>query len=76
LRIYNIFFDENIHRYAGEKPSLNQKSIIDYIITRQRAVFKIQDARIKQGLNYGSDYAVVNHICFLAEINSTAKDPS
>jgi len=53
------------------------KSIIDYIITRQRAAFKIQNDRVKRGLNCGSDhYAVTNNIYFAAETISTAKHSS
>jgi hypothetical protein len=44
-----------------QRPSLSEKSIItrydddimiDDIITRQRAAFKVQNARVKRGLNW------------------------
>jgi len=42
LEICNTFFEhKNMHRYIWEKPSLSQKSIIDYIIIRQKTAFKI-----------------------------------
>jgi exonuclease III len=77
-RICNIFFKhKNIHKYIWKRFSLNQKSIIDYIITRQKIAFKMQNARVKRELNCGLDHcAVICHIYFFAETTSTTKDPS
>lgn len=35
---------------------MNQRSIIDYIIVRQRTSFKIYDCRVKRGANCGTDH--------------------
>lgn len=57
LKITNTFFShKDIHRYTWERPSMNQRSIIDYIIVKQRSHFRINDCRVKRGANCGSDH--------------------
>jgi len=53
-----VIHSSNIKTYTDihEKDHGCPKSIIDYIITRQRAVFKVKDARVKRGLNCESDH--------------------
>lgn len=64
LKINNSFYNhKEIHRYTWEKPSLNQKSILDYIITRQKPHFKVVDTRVKRGANCSTDhYLLVSKI--------------
>ncbi|KAF2886806.1 hypothetical protein ILUMI_19368 [Ignelater luminosus] len=70
LRINNTFYShKNIHWDTWERPSLNQKSVIDYIITKQNGNLKILDARIKRGLNYESDHYLL--IAKIVCINKT-----
>lgn len=50
------FAHKNIHRYTWERPSMRQKSIIDYIITKQKPNVHVCDARVKRGANCGTDH--------------------
>ena len=60
LRIYNSFFQhKEIHKFTWERPSINQKSIIDYIISKQDTPLTIQDVRVKRGFDCGSDHYLV-----------------
>lgn len=60
LQILNGFFQHKlIHQYTRERPSLHQKSIIDYVIKRQISKIKIKDCRVKRGANCGSDHRLV-----------------
>lgn len=57
LKILNSFYShKDIHKYTWERPSLNQKSIIDFFITRQRSGLRCHDCRVKRGANCGSDH--------------------
>ncbi|KAF2881377.1 hypothetical protein ILUMI_24791 [Ignelater luminosus] len=42
-----------------ERPSLHQKSIIDYVIRKQQSKLKFRDCRVKSGANCGSDHYLV-----------------
>lgn len=66
LKILNSHFPhKHIHRYTWERPTLQQKSIIDYIITRQKSKAMPQDCRVKRGANCGSDhYLVVSRLVY------------
>ncbi|XP_030765286.1 craniofacial development protein 2-like [Sitophilus oryzae] len=60
LCILNGFFPHKlIHRYTRERPSLQQKSIIDYMIAKQISKLKFKDCRVKRGANCGSDHRLV-----------------
>ncbi|KAL3284644.1 hypothetical protein HHI36_018798 [Cryptolaemus montrouzieri] len=50
-----------IHRYNRERPSLGQRSTIDYVIKRKLSKMKTKtnDCRVKRGANYGSDHRLV-----------------
>ncbi|XP_030757469.1 craniofacial development protein 2-like [Sitophilus oryzae] len=57
LKLMNTYFPhKDIHRFTGERPSLNKKSIIDYIIARNKSEFRVNDARVKRGVNCGTDH--------------------
>ena len=57
LKLTNTFFaHKDIHRYTWERPSLNQKSIIDYVIVKTKSKFKVYDSRVKRGANCGTDH--------------------
>ena len=53
------FAHKNIHRFTWERPSLKQKSLIDYIIVKQRPTFQVYDCRVKRGANCGTDHHLV-----------------
>ncbi|KAL3287996.1 hypothetical protein HHI36_002449 [Cryptolaemus montrouzieri] len=60
LQILNGFFQhEMIHRYTRERPSLGQRSIIDYVIKRQLSKLKINDCKVKRGTNCRSDHRLI-----------------
>lgn len=60
LKIANTFFQhKEIHRYTWERPSMNQKSILDYIIVKQLSLSKVYDCRVKRGANCGTDHHLV-----------------
>ena len=48
-----------IHKYTWEQHTQNLKSIIDYIIVKQKSQFQIYDVRVQKGINCGSDHYVV-----------------
>ncbi|KAK4875361.1 hypothetical protein RN001_011783 [Aquatica leii] len=57
LKLMNTFFEhKDIHWYTWERTSLQQKSIIDYVITKQKTIYKINDIRVKRGANCGTDH--------------------
>lgn len=66
LKIGNSFYQhKEIHKITWERPSMNQKSILDYIIFKQNTSLIIQDIRVKRGFNCGSDhYLVIGKILF------------
>lgn len=60
LKILNGFFEHKIiHRFSWERPSLQQKSILDYFIVKQAGRLRWQDCRVKRGSNCGSDHYMV-----------------
>lgn len=60
LTITNTYYaHKDIHRYTWERPSLQQKSIIDYIITKKTTHFQVHDSRVKRGANCGTDHHLV-----------------
>lgn len=57
LQLANTCFaHKDIHRYTWERPSMQQRSIIDYIIVKQNSRFKVFDARVMRGANCGTDH--------------------
>ena len=60
LRIMNGYFKHKmIHKYVWEQHTRKLKSIIDYIIVKQKSKFQIHDVRVQRGLNCGSYHNVV-----------------
>ncbi|KAF2879646.1 hypothetical protein ILUMI_26524 [Ignelater luminosus] len=58
LKLANIFFaHKDIHRW--ERPALQQKSVIDYIIVKQTTTFKVYDSRVKRRANCGTDHQLL-----------------
>jgi len=57
LRIMNGYFKHRmIHKYMSEQHTRKLKSIIDYIIVKQKSKFQIHDVRVQRGINCGSDH--------------------
>ena len=54
-----------IHKYTWEQHTRNLKSIIDYIIVKQKSEFQINDVRVQRGINCGSDHYVVRAKVYL-----------
>ncbi|XP_060536578.1 uncharacterized protein LOC132708327 [Cylas formicarius] len=60
LKIKNGFFKhKNIHCYTWTQSTRNLKSIIDYVISRQKTNLQINDVRVLRGSTCGSDHYVV-----------------
>lgn len=71
LRITNGFYPhKRIHKYTWTKQSQNLKSIIDYLIVRQKTNFRIYDVRVHRGPTCGSD-----HYLLKAKIAFPHKEP-
>jgi endonuclease/exonuclease/phosphatase family metal-dependent hydrolase len=66
LKLSNTFYyHKNIHKFTWERPTLNPKSILDYIIVKQKSLLSIRVSRVKRGANCGSDhYLLVAYIVF------------
>lgn len=57
LRIMNGWFKhKQIHQYTWIQPTRNLKSIIDYIILRQKTKLWVKDVRVLRGPECGSDH--------------------
>jgi endonuclease/exonuclease/phosphatase family metal-dependent hydrolase len=66
LRITNGYFKRKmIHKLTWEQHTWNLKSIIDYIIVKQKSKFQIRDVRVQRGINCGSDHYVVRAKVYL-----------
>jgi len=66
LRITNGYFKHKmIHKYTWEQHTRNFKSIIDYIIVKQKSKFQIHGVRVQRGINCGSDHYVVRGKVYL-----------
>ena len=60
LRITSGYFKHKmIQIYTWEQHTRKLKSIIDYIIVKQKSKFQISDVRVKRSINCGSDHCVV-----------------
>ena len=61
LKITNGFYEhKEIHKFTRHQDTLQQRSIIDYIIVRQKTGMIVQDVRAFRGPNCGSDHYLVN----------------
>lgn len=57
LKILNGFFQHPwIHKFTWTQETRNLKSIIDYIIVRQKSKLKFNDVRVHRGPTCGSDH--------------------
>jgi len=54
-----------IYKYTWEQHTRKLKSIIDYIIVKQKSKFQIYDVRAQKGINCGSDHYVVRAKVYL-----------
>ncbi|KAF2902215.1 hypothetical protein ILUMI_03970 [Ignelater luminosus] len=51
---------KTIYRSTWERPILQQRSVIDYVITRQSSKTKPQDCKVKRGANCRTDNYLIN----------------
>ena len=66
LRITSGYFKHKmIHKYTWEQHTRKLKSIIDYIIVKQKSKFQIHDVRVQRGINCGPDHFVVRTKMYL-----------
>jgi len=57
LKITNVYFKHKmIHKYTWEQNTRKMKSIMEYIIVKQKSKFQIHDVRVQRGINCGSDH--------------------
>ena len=57
LRILNGYFKhKEIHTYTWTQPTRNLRSVIDYLIMKQKSKIKVQDVRVFRGAECGSDH--------------------
>jgi hypothetical protein len=60
-KILNGYFKhKGIHQYTRHQDTKEQRSIIDYIIARQKSGLKFQDVRVFRRMTVGSDHYLVN----------------
>lgn len=56
-KILNGFFQhKNIHKYTWHQETRQLKSVIDYIIIKQKSLLEVQDTRVYRGIECGSDH--------------------
>jgi len=55
-----------IHKYTWEQNTRKLKSIIKYIIVKQKSKFQIHEVRVQRGINCGSDHNGVRAKVYLA----------
>ena len=64
LRIMNTFFQHReIHKYTWYRPSMNQKSLIDFCIVSSDLFSNVLDVRVKRGAELSTDHHLV--VCSL-----------
>lgn len=69
------FKHKDIHKFTWVRPSRNQKSIIDYVITKIKRTIKIQDVMVKRGVECGSDHHIVTaKVAFPIKANLKLKE--
>lgn len=61
LKILNGFFrHKDIHKYTWHQETRQLKSIIDYVIIRQKTTLKVHDTRVFRKIECGSDHYYLN----------------
>ena len=64
LRIMNTFFQHGeVHKYKWYRPSMDQKSLIDFCIVSSDLFSDVLDVRVKQGAELSTDHHLV--VCSL-----------
>ncbi|KAF6201218.1 hypothetical protein GE061_005665 [Apolygus lucorum] len=65
LAVYNTFYPhKDIHKYTREEPTLQQRSLIDYVVGSPDFRRRVRDVVVRRGPEIGSDhYLVVAVIC-------------
>ena len=64
LRIMNTFFQHReVHKYTWYRPSMDQKSLIDFCIVSSDLFSDVLDVRVKRGAELSTDHHLV--VCFL-----------
>jgi hypothetical protein len=66
---------EGIHQYTRLQDTKELRSIIDYIISRQKSGLKFQDVRVFRGMTVGSDHYLVNAKTLFLYGKSNTNDP-
>lgn len=60
LRVQNGFFKhKDIHKYTWTQPTLQRKSIIDFMLTRQVTQLKVHDVKVLRSAECGTDHHLV-----------------
>lgn len=69
LKILNGFYQHKaIHKFTCIQPTLQLKSIIDYIIIKQKTKLKCHDVRVLRGAECGTDHYLVRAKIFSLEL--------
>ena len=56
----NIFFlHKEVHKYAWNRPSMDQKSLIDFCVVSSDLFADMLDVRVKRGAELSTDYHLV-----------------
>ena len=72
LRIVDSFFQHGeVHKYIWYRPSMDQKSLVDFCIVSSDLFSDVLDGRVKRGAELSTDYHPV--VCFLATFETLAK---
>ena len=77
LKILNGFYEhKSIHKYTWTQNTRGLRSIIDYIICKQRSVLRFEDVRAFRGAECGSDhYLLKARIILPCFVNKATVDP-
>ena len=63
LRIMNTFFlHRKVHKYTWYRPSMDQKSLIDFCIVSSDLFSDVLDVRVKRGAELSTDHHLI--VCF------------
>jgi len=66
LRVMNGYFQHrDIHKYTWIQPTRKLKSIIDYIIQKQKSKLEIKDVRAMRGAECGTDHILLRGKVYL-----------
>ena len=72
LRIMNTFFQHReVHKYTWYRPSMDQKSLIDFCIVSSDLFSDVLDVRVKRGAELSTDHHLV--VCSITTFETLAK---